>query len=413
MNYRTVSILLLLLAAGCTGEHREAAAPPAPAVSFHDAPAAPGSAEPNLFATAGGRVYLSWVASDSAGAALRYAVWQAEGWSAPRTVAQGTDWFVNWADFPSLVARDDGRLVAHFLQKSGAAPYAYDVRVTQSADGATWTEAITPHTDGTQTEHGFVSMLPWADGRTLLAWLDGRHTGGGHGHGGGAMTLRSAFLAPDGTLEGASLLDDRVCDCCQTDAAITADGAVVVYRDRTADERRDISAVRLVDGRWTEPVTVHEDNWTIAGCPVNGPAVAASGTRVATAWFTAADDTSRLFLAFSEEGGASFGPPLRVDDGQPVGRVDLAMRPDGSTVVSWIEATDTGADLRVRFYDAGGAPAQTLTVAETATSRAAGFPRLAATDEALYLAWTEPGEASAVRTAKVVYSARPVAHHRP
>jgi hypothetical protein len=76
-------------------------------------PAAPGSGEPNLAAGADGSTYLSWIEPrpDSAHA-LRFAARGPGGaWTEPRTIAQGKGWFVNWADFPSVLAFADGWVI--------------------------------------------------------------------------------------------------------------------------------------------------------------------------------------------------------------------------------------------------------------------------------------------------------------
>ena len=92
-----------------------------------------------------------------------------------------------------------------------------------------------PHRDGTQTEHGFVSILPWAGKSAGLFWLDGRqftskeHGHGGHGSSADEMTLRFASVGPGGRLADEFLLDSRVCDCCQTSAAMTSEGAVALF----------------------------------------------------------------------------------------------------------------------------------------------------------------------------------------
>jgi hypothetical protein len=272
---------------------------------------------------------------------LRYAEWQRTGrWGTPIEVAAGKDWFVNWADFPSVVPAHDGPWTAHWLQQKPGGVYAYDVMTRLSADGGhTWSEPYSPHDDGTATEHGFVSSANLG-GRPYGVWLDGRKTlGEGHDHGGddhaaaqGAMTLRGAVLTPAGAIDG-SEIDARVCDCCQTDVAVSEAALLVVYRDRSEDETRDIQAARLENGVWTTPVTVHADGWRIDACPVNGPAVAARGDEVAVAWFTAPDQP-RVRVAFSADGGRTFGPPLEVASGKVVGRVDVVLLQDGRAVVS-------------------------------------------------------------------------------
>lgn len=413
MSARHLGLAALALAlAACGGAEEPAveggdtgfAAP----VSF-PTPAAPGSAEPNLAIGPDGAVYLSWLepTADSAHA-LRFAVLRGDRWEPARTVARGSDWFVNWADFPSLLVLPDGRIAAHYLQRHPRAEvgYHYDVRVVQSADGgATWSEPVTPHRDGLAAEHGFVSLYA-ADGDSLgLVWLDGRETAGGGdedegGHGGGAMTLRATTLAAGGGLGAERLLDGRICDCCQTSLARTSEGPVVVYRDRTEGEVRDIYLTRLTDAGWEPGRPVHRDGWVISACPVNGPAVAAEGERVAVAWFTAAADTPRVLVAFSDDAGRTFGPPTRVDDGAPAGRVDVELVPGGA-LVSWIERAGEAAEVRLRRIGADGRANAPVAVAATSGARASGFPRMARSGEEIVLAWTDPAGEGGVQVARV------------
>lgn len=398
-------LLAIPLAAALTACGAEPQARPA-ALREVATPAGAGSAQPNLSA-ANGRVYLSWLepAGDDRHV-LRFAVWEGEAWSDAYTIAEGTDYFVNWADFPSLIELPDGRLAAHWLVKSGPASYAYDVHIAQSADGGrTWSAPVTPHRDGTETEHGFASLFPWADGHLGAIWLDGRnyaeaeaHDGGGHATG-AEMTLRHAVLRPSGEIDAETLLDGRVCDCCQTSVALTARGPVAVYRDRSPDEIRDIAIVRFVDGRWTTPRPVHEDGWRIPGCPVNGPAVAADGERVAVAWYTMAADTPRVRVAFSDDAGVRFGAPLRVDGGDPVGRVDVLLLDDGSAVVSWLERVGEDAEIRIRRVARDGQLGPARVISPTSPARSSGFPRMARAGDVLLLAWTDPAEPSRVRSA--------------
>jgi hypothetical protein len=297
---------------------------------------------------------------------------------------------------------EDGRLVAHWLQKTGPGTYAYGVRVSQSSDGgATWSEPLIPHRDSSDTEHGFVTV--WSEGPDVGAvWLDGRkYNTAGHSPS-NEMMVMTTTIAPDGRLGAETPLDERACDCCQTAVAITSRGPVVAYRDRSADEIRDIYVARRVNDRWTTPVPVHADGWKIAACPVNGPAIAATDERVALAWFTSANDSAKVKIAFSSDAGATFAAPVRVDEGQPAGRVDVALLRDGSALVSWIERTggDT-AEVRVRRVPADGTPAPAITVATSSAARASGFPRMIIRGGDAIFAWTEPGKPSAIRLAKL------------
>jgi hypothetical protein len=387
-------------------------------------------------------------------ATLKVAEWSSStssGWSEAKTVASGDNFFVNWADVPSVRGLADGSLAAHWLQKSGAGTYAYDVRLSFSKDGGrTWTPSVTPHHDGTQTEHGFASLFqaPGAGAGLGLVWLDGRAMkSGSHGAGagagagskgtasrgagshdtgtGGAMSVRSAIYNPDGTQQPGSevAIDTRVCECCPTAAAITADGPIVAFRNRSEKEIRDIYVSRLVNGRWTEPVAGHEDGWYMPACPVNGPALSAIGRRVALAWFTMKEDQGHAFVAFSDDAGRTFGKPIRLDDEMSLGRVDAELLPDGSAVAAWIEfsngeqtaagaakpaataspapaAPQPSASFRIRRIDRSGKLSAAVTVTGLNSSRTSGYPRIARAGNDLLFAWTDTSSTPRVTTAR-------------
>jgi hypothetical protein len=368
-----------------------------------DAPAAAtGSAQPQL-SVQGDKLLLSWIELVNADAALMFAERTPTGWSAARKVSAGRDWFVNWADVPSVVRLADGSLAAHWLQESAASPYAYDVRLAFSKDeGQSWTQATSPHHDGTPTEHGFASLFQAPGAGLGLVWLDGRAMKAAKPdeEPSGSMGLRAAVFDRQGAQVSETVVDDRVCECCPTAAAVTSDGPIVAFRDRSQDETRDIYVSRLADGRWSEPQPVHRDNWQINACPVNGPAISASGRDVAIAWFTLAEDQGRVFVAFSADAGRTFAPPVRVDDVSALGRVDVELLPDGAAVVSWIEVAGRRSEFRIRRVSRSGQRDESMSVAGITANRASGFPRMARRGDELVFAWTDTeAVGSRVRTA--------------
>lgn len=388
---RFLPCLLLALAAGSATAFDVAPWQP---------PAPEGSAQPNLALAPDGRLWLSWIERrDGGGHRLRLSAYDAAGeWRAPATVAEGGDWFVNWADFPAVAALPDGSLWAHTLVKSADGPYAYDIKLHRSADGgASWSAPLTVHDDATTTEHGFASLWPWSRDRVAIAWLDGRATAGGHhhdhpagGHGGGAMQLRAAVFDGDLRKQAEWPLDLSTCDCCQTAVALTARGPAVAYRGRAEGEVRDILLTRFDGERWTTPAKVHDDGWVMPACPVNGPALAARGEDVWVAWYTAAGGPPAVRIAHSRDAGDRFGPMREVTRTDTVGRVALAADGDG-VWLAWMQeklgrqtlwlaryAHDLSEELsREKIADVAG------------RGRGTGFPRLALREGVAHLAWTE------------------------
>lgn len=358
-----------------------------------DPPAAAGAFAPNL-ATVEGDLAATWleptVLPDGAdGHRLRFARLDGEVWSEPVSIAEGGDFFANWADFPELVEAGDGALYAHWLAKTAPDTYAYSVFLARSGDGgATWEPYGKLNSDDTPTEHGFVSLLAEEKGARAV-WLDGRAMVEG-----GPMALRTARVDERERTE--KVLDPRVCECCGTDAVVSSDGPVIVYRDRSEAEVRDVLSVRRAGPGWSPPAPVHADGWRIEGCPVNGPALDAAGAVVATAWFTAGSGTGRVQVAFSDDSGATFGEPIVLettsDDAVVLGRVDIALTDDGTARVSWVTQVGERAAIRLRSVSRDGVMGDERLIAETSPARASGFPILQFVDQRLFSAWVEIGE---------------------
>ncbi len=392
LKSHTLPFLAAVLCAGCADARDHYV------VGNAEFSAPKGSKAQNLYATADGRVVLTWHEPLSDGGnALKLAIRQRGGrWSEPRTVSRGDSFFVNWADFPSLTELPSGGWLVHWLQRTAPTSYAYHVKLAISGDqGATWSSPFSPHRDVSATEHGFVSMVPWKDGAALV-WLDGRQMTAGegtdHGMGRGAMTIRFTTLDAAGKLGEEMLLDARTCECCQTALVRTASGLVAAYRDRSETELRNIAITRFAGGSWSEPKPVHDDGWHYPGCPVNGPSLSAVGDTVAIAWFTAPGEQRRVAVAFSTDGGATFGPPIQVDGGQPVGRVDVELLSGESLLVSWLEATRDGAEIRARQVDRSGRMGRPWVVTRTSEQRSSGFPRMVRVGDQMVFAWTEPAD---------------------
>lgn len=325
--------------------------------------------------------------------ALRFARFEGR-WSQPKTIAESADIFVNWADFPSITADGEGNLFAHWLQKSGKSTYAYDVRYAVSSnDGRTWSAPMLLNRDGKQTEHGFASIVPHKAGGFAAVWLDGRQMPENSEE--GEMSLRFALLDPAGRMQRDVLLDKRTCECCATALARTEKGFVVAYRDRNEIEIRDISVIRINGDSATAPMRVHADEWKIAGCPVNGPQIDARGSRVALAWFTAANGQPRMNVAFSSDAGATFAAPIRADSGAPLGRVDVLLLPDGDSLVVWME----GSQILIRRVSPSGKLGPIVKLTETSSSRSSGFPRAVLIGKKAWFAWTDAGTPKRVRIA--------------
>ncbi|WP_215223858.1 exo-alpha-sialidase [Echinicola shivajiensis] len=346
--------------------------------------------EPYLMTSATGQTYMSWVEKEGNNAALKYASFEEGKWKSPQTIASGGNWFINWADYPQITSKDGNSMLSFFLQKNGESSYAYDIHYLSTMDGKSWTAPKKLHDDGLQAEHGFVSMLPYK-GNYLVSWLDGRNSAGQmdhHSHESGsmaAMTLRAAIISPEGEKIQEWEIDNRTCDCCQTATALTENGPIVVFRDRGITEVRDIAISRLINGQWTQPKVIFQDNWQIKGCPVNGPRAASKGNTLAVAWFTAARGMAEVKVIFSKDGGESFGNPIKINEAPSIGRVDIVIADESSAYVSWMEE----GEIKAKKVYQNGNSKEAISIAKTSEERASGFPQMTLSKEGLLFAWTE------------------------
>lgn len=326
---------------------------------------------------------------------VRAARFDGKFWTFPATVRESDLLFTNWADVPGVARAADGALFAWWLERSGSGTYTYGVRLARSTDqGRTFLSIGTLHDDGSPVEHGFVSAVREGAGLRFY-YLDGRATTGDR-----PMQLRTVFVEGD-RIGASELVDESVCDCCSTAAVALASGSAVAYRDRTASELRDVAiALRPATGALsTHPVG--SDPWKIAGCPVNGPALAASSGRLAVAWFAAPGDRPRSAVTLSDDGGATWGRSLAIPvaaGATAMGQLGLAATGDGFAV-SWLEAIPGGSELRLALLDRSGAFAPALSLARTGAGRTAGIPRLAAAGQRLGVLWVDGPSSAGLRFA--------------
>ena len=369
-----------------------------------DPPAAEGSTAPKLSAELG-RIALSWIEpAASPGPALRYVVREGSGWSAARTVVSDPLLAVDPANVPGVVPLAGGGWAAHWsTNPSPSATHARRLEVATSTDGTTWTSPARPHGGVVATDRAMASLVPAASGNRFgIAWLDGR-AGELSEYGEGGTALYWADW--DGSRFSSEVqLDPRVCDCCKTSGAWAPSGPIVAYRDRWEDERRDISLMLRAADAWSAPADVHRDGWVLTACPTNGPAVASSPAGTAVGWFSGGGNAKAVRVALSQDGGRTLGSPVRVDAGDPVGRVEVAVLPDGSAGVTWLERVAGAAEVRARRVGADGSAGPPVTIGVTGASKKSGYPVIASTEgREVLVAWTDTtGEKTRIRAAAVV-----------
>ncbi len=398
-------------------------------------PAAVGARFPALARNSDGRIAMVWTekGADSI-PEVRMAIQSSNmEWGIAHTVVRSESLFVNFADIPKVVWLPNGELVVAWLQRSGSGKYDYGIRLARSSDdGQSWQGMSPPHDLAETGEHGFVSLVAVrsnnvgygekasreystnkgvsknvsrdsssSDSEPIvgISFLNGHTHGASHG----ATQLVYTELSRNGLVASTRVLDLRVCDCCQTAIAASVRGNIVTYRDRSDSDIRDIYTVRESANGWSSPVAVSNDRWMITGCPVNGPAISANGEVVSVAWFSAANDSAKVQLALSTNGGETFSPAIRIDEGAPAGHVAVITDSLGNTFVSWLERSNDSLSVSMRRIASDHTLSSAFVLAKVSGLRATGWPAIVMDSggRGLFAAWTVSGSPSTIATQHV------------
>ena len=343
-------------------------------------------------------VLLSWLERTGPSThTLKFAERTASGWTTPTTVSSGDNWFVSYADPPVVLRRPDGSLLANWLVSTNKKIEGSDLHLTHSTDnGKTWAQSFLPHHDKTQGQHAFPSFFELPGHGLGMVWLDARAQAANPEDLEASISLRYAAFDRSWKQTADAEVDPRVCECCGTTAVATAEGVLVGFRDRSDKEIRDIAVARFENGTWAGTTIVHNDNWEVYACPVNGPMLSARGRQVVAAWFTVKNDEGQAWAAFSSDAGRTWGTPIRLDDAQSTGRVDVELLDDGSAVATWVEFAEKHGQFRARRIEPSGSRSAPITIAAVSSSGSSGFPRMGRQGDEIVFAWTESvsGDAS-------------------
>ena len=369
------------------------------------------SSEPNLHRSNSGEIYLSFISFnlETNESQLLYSLlnYSKFSWNDFNFITKSSEMFVNWADFPKITTNSSNGVSAHYLEMTSDEKYSYDIKILNSKNGGiTWNKPIKIHNDNTKTEHGFVSTINIKD-HFLSTYLDGRqYELSNHNSSIKAqMTLRGTSYNIEGQIIDDKLIDDRVCDCCQTDLGITdLEIPIVVYRDRSEDETRDIYYSYLdINNTWSKPATVYNDNWIISGCPVNGPAISTFNNKSAVVWYTYTNNKSLIKIAFSNDIAEGFNTPIEVNADNPIGRVDIELIDGETALISYMDNIDGNTFVKLHMVNRSGNQNKFLLVDESSKERSSGFPKIVLDKKRnlTIIAWTEVSKKSKIKTALI------------
>jgi hypothetical protein len=279
--------------------------------------------------------------------------------------------------------------------------------------GATFSRSsVVPDTNAAGNR-GWHAVAAARDGSTFGLWLDHRRlaaarqpeTSAGHQHGGMDPQLSQLYFS---MLDGRSnpmALTGGVCYCCKTAIVMGREGEIhLAWRHVYPGNLRDMAFTSSRDGgrSFATPVRVSEDQWSVEGCPEDGPALAVDGNnRVHIVWTTVVTENSApvkaLFHAMTED-GRSFTRRNRLPTVGQANHPQIAVSSDGSLSVAWDESGDGSRRI---VFARGQIAGDRVSFQRQPSSELGTYPVLAPVANGLVTAWVSgPPERSTIRIAR-------------
>ena len=283
------------------------------------------------------------------------------------------------------------------------------IKTARSLDGGrTFHETRSLQSPGVAGDRGWQAAALDSRGTLHAIWLDhramasGASTGHEHKgeHDGVAMAQRSSLYYA--SAEGAEReLFKGVCYCCKTALATGPKGELhAAWRHVFANNMRDIAYTVSRDmGKTFAPLMrVHEDKWSIDGCPDDGPAIAVdrAGT-VHLVWPTVLNGEDGAVMYSTASNGRAFAPPLRVPTmgSRKPSHPQIATSADGRIMVAWDEVMGgvrTAAGRQISIRNGRIAFGDVVKFADGSAS----YPVLATTPRGWVAVWSTGGSTSVV-----------------
>ncbi len=256
---------------------------------------------------------------------------------APALAIRGTDVFVTWS--------------STHPKSTPEQPFSSELRLSRSGDGGkTFDPSTVVNDDGQAINHTFDSLQVAPDGAIHLAWIDGRE----------GKKDPGTFVAKS-TDRGRSIsqnikIDDNTCVCCRTALATSSDGILyVAWRKIFEGNIRETVVSRSTDGgrSFSPPVIVGHDRWMYQACPHRPASLGVDQQgRLYVVWYTeGADETPAIYLAYSDDQGATFSPKrqLNVSKGTFPDHPQMAVDQNGQVVIVWEEQSPVRREVVMSY----------------------------------------------------------------
>lgn len=267
-------------------------------------------AMPLLAQTPKGEILLSWTEKDEQGLTsfcLAFSKDKGKTFGDKKVIFSGKGIGNSRLMRAKVLAKKDGSLVALFTNRPDAPAGApaggrggrtADLVYCVSKDaGTTWTSPQNVDSDPAKAMRGFFDAIVLPNDEIAVFYLKDVANSTKHEE----RDLRMV-LSKNGVFQPERLIDPVVCDCCNINLLVDANGALHVYYRDNNDDIRDIAKITSTDNgaTFSKPQIVHNDGWKINGCPHSGAISSSYGKGALIAWFSGAETESGIRLVTQE-----------------------------------------------------------------------------------------------------------------
>jgi hypothetical protein len=263
-----------------------------------------------------GDILMSWTEKDPTGMTLFcFALSNDKGktFSEKKVIYAGTGVGNSRLMRAKVLVKKDGTLVAVFSNRADAPPPAANAQgggrgkggrsldivfCTSKDGGTTWTSPQSVDSDPTKgIVRGFFDATLLSNDEIAVAYLKDVANSTKHEE----RDLR-LVITKNGVFQPERVIDPVVCDCCNINFLVDANGTLNVYYRDNNDDIRDMAKMTSTDNGQTfsKPEIVHNDGWKIAGCPHSGAISSVHGKSALVAWYSGAETESGIRLVTQE-----------------------------------------------------------------------------------------------------------------
>lgn len=264
---------------------------------------------PLLTQTPKGEILLSWTEKDEQGLTsfcLAFSKDKGKTFEDKKVIFSGKGIGNSRLMRAKVLAKKDGSLVALFTNREvpggtpagGRGGRTADLVYCVSKDaGTTWTSPQNVDSDPAKAMRGFFDAIVLPNDEIAVFYLKDVANSTKHEE----RDLRMV-LSKNGVFQPERLIDPVVCDCCNINLLVDANGALHVYYRDNNDDIRDIAKITSTDNGTTfsKPQILHNDGWKINGCPHSGAISSSYGKGALIAWFSGAETESGIRLVTQE-----------------------------------------------------------------------------------------------------------------